>query len=160
MFQVSVARLYEDNREKLGLSCLGGTTDALVARDGDDNAALIGYLNFTHPNRVQVVGPQEIAYLAELEQSVRVRLLDSVSRRGAAAFLMCEDAVPPSDLARVAQSAAIPILSTAAPGSHVIEVLRRYLSKNTAATVQRHGVCMDVLGLGVLITGDSGVGKS
>ena len=55
MFQVSVARLYEDNREKLGLACLGSRAafDTLVARDGDDSAALIGYLNFTHPNRVQ-----------------------------------------------------------------------------------------------------------
>ena len=160
MFQVSVARLYEDNREKLGLSCLGKAGDALVARDGDDNAALIGYLNFTHPNRIQVVGPQEVAYLAGLEEPVRLALLESLSRRPAAAFFACEGIGLPAPLARIAQAACIPILTSTEPGARVIEVLQRYMTKRTAAVVQRHGVCMDVLGLGLLITGESGVGKS
>ena len=77
MFQISVARLYEDNREKLGLAHAGREPprDAVIARDGEDSAALIGYLNFIHPNRVQVVGPHELDYLAALEDPVSGRLI-------------------------------------------------------------------------------------
>ncbi len=162
MFRISVARLYEDNREKLGLSPGGPQSrlDGLIARDGEDSAALIGYLSFIHPNRVQVIGPHEAAYLAALEEPVFERLMQSLSDSPPAAIVLCESVVPPERLTRVVEKAAVPLFSTAARGGVVIDVLRRYLSKNMAEVIQRHGVCMDVLGLGVLITGESGVGKS
>jgi HPr kinase/phosphorylase len=161
MFQISVAQLYEDNREKLGLTAAGSDarSDALVSR-GEDNAALVGYLNFIHPNRVQVLGPHEISYLAQLEESLSRRLIESLSHSRPAALVLCDGAAAPALLQRVASEAHIPIFATALSGARVIEVLRRYLTKRLADVTQRHGVCMDVLGLGVLITGDSGVGKS
>jgi HPr kinase/phosphorylase len=162
MFQISVAQLYEDNREKLGLARSGREplSDAIIARDGDDTAALIGYLSFIHPNRVQVIGPHELAYLAAQEESLSSRLIESLAQSMPAAIVMCDSALPPAPLAQVAAKAGVPVIMTAARGALVIDVLRRYLSKNMAEVIQRHGVCMDVLGLGVLITGESGVGKS
>jgi HPr kinase/phosphorylase len=161
MFQISVARLYEDNREKLGLIAAGGEPrdDALVSR-GEDNAALVGYLNFIHPNRVQVLGPHELSYLANLDEALSHRLIESLSQSRPAALVLCDGAAAPALLERVAVESRIPMFSTSLSGARVIEALRRYLSKNLAELIQRHGVCMDVLGLGVLITGDSGVGKS
>ncbi len=162
MFRISAARLYEDNREKLGLAPCGPEprADALIARDGEDSAALIGYLSFIHPNRVQVLGPHEIDYLAALEAPLSERLIESLASSLPAAIVLCEGVRPPDKLVHVAAQSGIPVLSTAARAGVVIDVLRRYLSKSMAEVIQRHGVCMDVLGLGVLITGDSGVGKS
>ena len=161
MFQISVAQLYEDNREKLGLILAGGEPrdDALVSR-GEDNEALVGYLNFIHPNRVQVLGPHEVTYLGGLEESLSRRLIESLSQSRPAAIVLCDGAVAPSLLARVSKDGRIPLFATTLSGARVIEVLRRYLTKTLADLTQRHGVSMDVLGLGVLITGESGVGKS
>jgi HPr kinase/phosphorylase len=162
MFQISVARLYEENRDKLGLTADGGgpPEDMVIARDGEDQAALIGYLNFIHPNRIQVLGQHELSYLSELDDPLSQRLIESLSQARPAALVLCDGTRAPPLLERVATSAAIPILRTPLPGPRVIDVLRRYLAKILAESTERHGVCMDVLGLGVLITGESGVGKS
>jgi HPr kinase/phosphorylase len=162
MFQISVARLYEDNREKLGLIPEGAATaaDSAIARDGEDQAALIGYLNFIHPNRVQIIGEHELAYLSTLEEAVSRRLIESLAHTRPAALILCDNASAPPLLARIASEARVPMFRTALQGPRIIDVLRRYLQKNLAESAQRHGVCMDVLGLGVLITGESGVGKS
>ena len=70
MFQISVAQLYEDNGEKLGLTPAAGALPSRVeiTRDAEDQTALVGYLNFIHPNRVQVIGRHELDYLAGLEE--------------------------------------------------------------------------------------------
>ena len=162
MFQISVAQLYEDNGEKLGLTPAAGAlpSRAQITRDAEDQTALVGYLNFIHPNRVQVIGRHELDYLAGLEEPLSRRLIESLSQTRPAALVLCDGAEAPELLSRVASTTPIALFSTALNGARVIDVLRRYLSKHLADTTQRHGVCMDVLGLGVLITGDSGVGKS
>ena len=162
MLQISVARLYEENRERLGLVPVTETNraGALIHRDRNDAAALIGHLNLTHPNRIQVLGPHELAYLAGFDDAAVRQMLDTLLRANPAAIIACEGNDLPPDLIELAAQAGTCILSSTSPGVEVIGRLRRYLGKMLAETVERHGVCMDVLGLGVLITGDSGVGKS
>lgn len=162
MFQISVARLYEDNREKLQLIPGGAPPreTATIARDDEDQAALVGYLNFIHPNRMQVIGRHELEYLGGLESTLSRRLIESFLHHKPAALIFCDATRPSELLGRVAEQADIPVLLTALQGPRVIDVLRRYLTKHLAHSIQSHGVCMDVLGLGVLITGESGVGKS
>jgi HPr kinase/phosphorylase len=162
MFQISVARLYEENREKLALTPggEGPLPEAGIARNTEDQAALIGYLNFIHPNRIQVLGRHEFAYLSQLEDSLSRRLIESLAHDRPAALILCDGAQPSVLLRQVALDARLPVLLTALPGPRVIDTLRRYLAKSLAESTQCHGVCMDVLGLGVLITGESGVGKS
>src|SRR6266545_4284017 len=142
MLQISVAQLYDDNRDKLGFAWIGGKAGGATKlwRDSTGAAALVGHLNLIHPNRFQMLGNlfavHPVAIVVADGAPADVRMLKAAEASGTAVF------------------------ATDMPGAQVIDRLRRYLGKALAETAQRHGVCMDVLGLGVLITGDSGAGKS
>lgn len=162
MLQISVAQLYEDNREKLGLAWIGGKAGRAtpLRRDSTEVAALVGHLNLIHPNRIQVLGNHEIAHLAGFEEADLFRMLGNLFAVHPAAIVVADGAPADVRLLKAAEAADVAVLVTDMPGAQLIDRLRRYLGKALAETTERHGVCMDVLGLGVLITGDSGVGKS
>jgi HPr kinase/phosphorylase len=162
MLQISVAQLYEDNRDKLGLAWIGGKAGGatLLRRDSADVAALGGHLNLIHPNRIQVLGNHEIAHLASFEEAELFRMLGNLFAVHPAAIVVADGAPADVRLLKAAEASGVAVLVSDAPGAQLIDRLRRYLGKALAEDTERHGVCMDVLGLGVLITGDSGVGKS
>jgi HPr kinase/phosphorylase len=162
MLQINVAQLYEDNREKLGLAWLGGKAGGttLLRRDSTDVASLAGHLNLIHPNRIQVLGNHEIAHLAAFEEAELFRMLGNLFAVHPAAIVIADGAPADVRLLKAAEASGVAVLVTGMPGAQLIDRLRRYLGKALAETTERHGVCMDVLGLGVLITGESGVGKS
>ena len=153
MLQVNVARLHDDNREALSLAWVAGREGGTaVRRESAAAAALIGHLNLTHPNSIQVIG----AYEAGIVSGFIERLFESHP----AAIIIADGVTPPAALVEAATRAHTPLFSSPLPAPRVIEKLTRYLAKALAETEERHGVFMDVLGLGVLITGESGVGKS
>ena len=162
MLQISVAQLYEDNREKLGLAWIGGKAGGatLLRRDSTEAATLVGHLNLIHPNRIQVLGNHEIAHLAAFEEADLFRMLGNLFAVHPAAIVVADGAPADVRLLKAAEASAVAVLITDVSSAQLIDRLRRYLGKALAETTERHGVCMDVLGLGVLITGDSGVGKS
>jgi len=162
MLQISVAQLYEDNREKLGLAWIGGKAGGATSlrRDSTEVASLVGHLNLIHPNRIQVLGNHEIAHLAAYDEADLFRMLGSLFAVHPAAIVIADGAPADVRLLKAAEASGVAVLISEVPGAQLIDRLRRYLSKALAETTERHGVCMDVLGLGVLITGDSGVGKS
>src|SRR5207244_3621737 len=153
MLQVNVARLHDDNREALSLAWVagreGGTT---VRREAAAAAALIGHLNLTHPNSIQVIGAYEAGIIAGFVE----RLFESHP----AAVIVADGVAPPQALVDCAMRTHTPLFTSPVPAPRVIEKLARYLAKALAETVERHGVFMDVLGIGVLIMGESGVGNS
>src|SRR5574341_293857 len=153
MLQVNVTRLHDDNHDALALAWIAGRDGGAVLRGkAADAAALIGHLNLTHPNSIQVIGAAEVGALDGL--------LERLFAAQPAALIVADGvAVPPALLAG-AERSGTPLFTTLLPGARVIERLARYLAKALAERTERHGVMMDVLGLGVLITGDSGVGKS
>jgi len=163
--QLIVAQLFERNRERLQLSWVGGTLNRPIAVNRDDvsPADLIGHLNLIHPDRVQVLGSPEIIWYKRHNKDG--------THKGEHHFAQIIDARPPAiivadgcdviDEIRVACEASdTPLFTTPLPTAQVIDSLRVYVSRQLAETVTLHGVFMDVLGIGVLVTGDSGVGKS
>lgn len=160
MLQVNVTRLHEDNREALGLSWLAGHDgSAAVRREAAVSAALVGHLNLTHPNSVQVLGAYEASVFLKDAAAIR-DFVDRLYAPGPAAVVLADSVAPSAYLLEVAEKCHTPLLATAQSAPRVIERLARYLAKALAESTERHGVLMDVLGLGVMITGDSGVGKS
>ncbi len=162
MLQISVAQLYEDNREKLGLVWVGGQRGGttLVRRDVADAPALVGHLNLIHANRLQVLGTLEARHLASFYDAALQQMLDTLFAARPAAIVHTDGVRPDCRLIAAAEHAAVAVFGTERTSADVINNMRRYLSKALADTTTLHGVCMDVLGIGVLITGDSGVGKS
>jgi len=153
MPQVSVKRLHDDNRDVLALAWVAGRDgDGAVRGDEAAAAALIGHLNLTHPNRIQVAGRDEADVLE--------RLAGEILAAAPAALIVADGIAVPASLAEGAERSRTPLFVTPQPATRVIAKLARYLAKTLAERTERHGVLMDVLGLGVLITGDSGVGKS
>jgi len=153
MLQVNVARLHDDNREALSLAWVAGREGGTaVRREAAQAAALIGHLNLTHPNSIQVVG----AYEAGIVGGFVERLFESHP----AAVIIADGVAPPPALTEAATRTHTPLFTSPLPAPQVIEKLARYLAKLLAETTELHGVFMDVLGVGVLITGESGVGKS
>jgi HPr kinase/phosphorylase len=162
MLQISVAQLYDDNRDKLGLAWIGGKANGATRlwRDSADVAALVGHLNFIHPNRIQVLGNHEIAHLAAFEETELFQMLGKLFAVHPAALVVADGAPADVRMLKAAEASGTAVFVTDMPSAQVIDRFRRYLGKALAETAQSHGVCMDVLGLGVMITGDSGAGKS
>jgi HPr kinase/phosphorylase len=153
MLQVNVARLHDDNRAALSLAWIGGREGGTaVRREAAAAASLIGHLNLTHPNSIQVIGAYEAGTVAGHIE----RLFEAAP----AAVIVADGVAPPQALIEGAARTHTPLFASPLPAPRIIEVLARYLAKALAESTERHGVFMDVLGLGVLITGESGVGKS
>jgi HPr kinase/phosphorylase len=123
--------------------------------------ALVGHLNFVHPNRVQVIGGAEIDYLKKLDTQQRKQTLNELfSCPKTAVVVLANISKTPPDLLAVADALGLPLLSSPLPSPQVIDRLQAYLTRALAAQTTLHGVYMEVMGVGVLITGESGMGKS
>lgn len=164
MAQVSIARLFEDNREKLKLDWIagrnGGAKELNSELTKDSSQGLIGHLNFIHPNLIQVLGPSEVEYLEGLEAASCRAALAKVATKELACFIVAGADHAPRPLVDAAEGANTALFRSPVPSVELMWMLRPYLARALAESSTMHGVFLDVLGMGVLITGDSGVGKS
>lgn len=162
MPQLIVAQLFELNRERLHLEWIcGSMNDAVSVRQPDASPVdLVGHLNLIHPGRIQVLGAPEIRWAhGRQADKVNHHMVEIVAARPPA-MIVADGCEIPETLRDLCERGDIPLFATTLSSATVIDSLRLYLARQLAETASLHGVFMDVLGMGVLITGESGVGKS
>lgn len=163
MRHVSLIRLYEDNSEKLLLNwTIGQRVERKIEIKGSNNygADLVGHINIIHPERLQVIGQAEHEWATRIGEKRFGHMFNDLLAAQPPAIIVADGLAPLSEVVEACTRTETPVILSPKPCSAVIDLLRIYLSARLADTLSLHGVFMDVLGMGVLITGDSGVGKS
>ncbi len=163
---VSADALFESQREVLKWQWLAGQSaserrfDEAAVEQARSSADLVGHLNYIHPYRVQVLGEREVRYLTHSGPDDCRRRVARIVTLEPPVLVVADGQLAPDALVSMCERARIPLFSTEASSAFVIDVLRAYLARHFAERATLHGVFMDILGIGVLITGESGLGKS
>ena len=163
---VSADVLFEEFRTSLkwewvaGMGASERRFDEVAVRAARSGADLVGYLNYIHPYRAQVLGQREVAYLQGGSAADCLRRVARIVTLEPPVLVLADSQTAPDALLSMCERAQLPMFSTHESSAFVIDVLRTYLSKHFADRTTMHGVFMDILGLGVMITGESGLGKS
>ncbi|HEY7368305.1 MAG TPA: HPr(Ser) kinase/phosphatase [Thermoanaerobaculia bacterium] len=122
--------------------------------------ALAGFLPYIKPGRIQILGESELHYLDTMPPEVRRDRIHAICELPVAAFVITKGQPVPEDLARECREKKVPLLVSHATTSVVIQSITRILEDELAPFTSVHGVLVDVYGMGVLLLGDSGIGKS
>ncbi|MBL0283190.1 MAG: HPr kinase/phosphorylase [Zoogloea sp.] len=162
MRQTTVARLFDDNLERLRLRHICGSLETRISVSEDRiwPADMVGHLNLIHPDRLQILGSSELAWARRQTREKVIHHIRDILSYGPPAIIIADDEDIPSMVRTLCANEDVALFASPLPAANVIDLLRSYLSRKLAERVALHGVLMDVLGLGVFITGDSGAGKS
>jgi HPr kinase/phosphorylase len=162
MRQTTVARLFDDNLERLRLRHICGSLDTRIAVSEDRiwPADMVGHLNLIHPDRLQILGSSELAWARRQTREKVIHHVRDILSYAPPALIVADDEDIPSMIRTLCANHDVALFASPLPSANVIDLLRIYLSRKLAERVALHGVLMDVLGVGVFITGDSGAGKS
>lgn len=151
-------------RIELGLEIVAGrdgldrrVTGASIQKPG---LALAGYTSMIKPGRVQVLGRTELDYLWSLGPKERAAAAETVLSRMPPAMVITRGQDIPDQLTNAADRYNVPLLTTGLRSSLLVEALHKYLANRLARVRSIHGVLVDVFGVGVLVIGKAGIGKS
>jgi HPr kinase/phosphorylase len=164
MSQVNIRQLFEDKQARLELTRVAGNDGIDRIIDSEvveaSNREMVSHLSRIHPSWVQVLSETELAYLRNLTLAEREKVFEQIDQNGTACLIVAGSAEIPPELICFAHRSGIPLFSSTKNSVHLMWLIRHYLAKELAETTTRHGVLLDVLGVGVMITGESAVGKS
>ncbi|MBU1425147.1 MAG: HPr(Ser) kinase/phosphatase [Gammaproteobacteria bacterium] len=164
MAQVNIRKLFEDKQERLGLTWVGGAEGGDRVLESEtvnaSNRGWIGHMNLIHPNWVQVLSRTELDYLQGLSPAELSTALTQLEQGQPLCLIVAGHTDIPKGLLDFANRTHTPLFRSPLPSVQLMWMIRHYIVKGLADATTRHGVFLDALGVGVMITGDSGVGKS
>jgi len=161
---LTVQVLFDDLVTRLHLVWLAGRSGAGRSFTQDStargNPGLIGHFNLIHANQAVVLGRTELTYLANLQTNWRQDAYEQLFDSDPVLILLADECAPPDEFLQLADQYQVPLLKSTRSSNDLINDLRYYFTHKLADRVTLHGVFMEVLSIGLLLTGDSGVGKS
>ena len=163
--RITAGHLFEQQQERLGLRWIAGQAEgAERVLEAVDTVArrpsLAGYLNMIYPNRVQILGTEELAWLDGLDARQRWETIQRMMENRPLALVLSKNQDCPEDLREAAEETGTPLWVSPRRGHELLNHLQYMLARTLAPRVTLHGVFMEIYSIGVLITGESGSGKS
>ncbi|MFH1562677.1 MAG: HPr(Ser) kinase/phosphatase [Nitrospirota bacterium] len=161
---MTVKEMIEDTKVDLKLEVISGEeglNNEIVAHDiNRPGLAVAGYVEFFGAKRIQVLGKGEITHLGNLTKEERLTILEGMFKYEISCFIVTWDQKIPEELIERTERNKVPLLRSFLPTGMVMALLTFYLERMFAPEISIHGDLVEVHGIGVLILGDSGIGKS
>lgn len=161
---ITARNLFDDLSERLKLNWISAGEEqdgySISTHDMTSRPAMAGYLNLIHPNRVQVLGQEEITYLVSQDAQELQATAASILDNRPLAIVVGDGLQLPGAIEDAACGRPTALISSGLPAEELVNYLQYYISTALAERITLHGVFMEVFTLGVLITGDPGTGKS
>ncbi len=161
---ITVAHFYETYRDKLQLELLNGAPGLhRLIREGSINRpalALTGFFKYFANKRIQVFGAAEMTYLKTVSQRQQIEIFGEMARRGIPGIVLTRNYTATHPMLAVSEEMNLPIFRTPLITMNFVNAATLCIDNEFAPTTTEHATTLDVKGIGVMIRGDSGIGKS
>ncbi|AHX14460.1 serine kinase [Dyella jiangningensis] len=164
MDRLTARQLYDGVHERMALRWVSGMRgESRVLEQAATTTrrpSLIGYLNVIYPNKIQIIGTEELNFLDGLDSRQRWEAINKIAAYQPVAIIVTKDQAIPTDLREVAEETNTPLWISSKRGHELLTWMQYHLARMLAPKITLHGVFLEVFSIGVLITGESGSGKS